>query len=71
MRFFLQRAAFPMSRTILADGLFVLLAGLFCLAALNGTLVTGEMELHDGDVIAASSQDGTKTAMPLTVEIGG
>ena len=39
--------------------------------ALNGTLVTGEMELHDGDVIAASSQDGTKTAMPLTVEIGG
>ncbi|MBO5491183.1 MAG: hypothetical protein J5960_07155 [Desulfovibrio sp.] len=27
-----------MSRTILADALFVLLAGMFCLAALNGTL---------------------------------
>ncbi|MBR4124730.1 MAG: FHA domain-containing protein, partial [Victivallales bacterium] len=38
---------------------------------LNGTLVTGEMELQNGDVIAASSQDGTKTAMPLTIEIGG
>ena len=35
------------------------------------TLVTGEMELHDGAVIEAASQDGSKTVLPLTVEIGG
>ena len=39
--------------------------------ALNGALVTGEMELHNGDVITACSQDASKTIMPLTVEIGG
>ncbi|MBR6373776.1 MAG: FHA domain-containing protein [Victivallales bacterium] len=39
--------------------------------ALNGVLVAGEMELHNGDVIAACSQDASKTVMPLTVEIGG
>ena len=38
---------------------------------LNKTLVSGEMELHNGDVIEASSQDGSRTVMPLTVEIGG
>ena len=39
--------------------------------ALNKTLVTGEVELHDGDVIEAASQNGSKTVMPLVVEIGG
>ena len=39
--------------------------------ALNGVLVEGDMELHDGDIIAACSQDASRTAMPLTVEIGG
>ena len=38
--------------------------------ALNNVPVSGEMELHTGDVIAASNADGTKTAMPFTVEIG-
>ena len=39
--------------------------------ALNKALVSGEVELHNGDIIEAASQDGTKTIMPLTVEIGG
>lgn len=39
--------------------------------ALNKTLVTGDMELHDGDVIEAASQDGSRTVMPFIVEIGG
>ncbi|MBQ9337256.1 MAG: protein kinase [Lentisphaeria bacterium] len=39
--------------------------------ALNKTPVTGEMELHSGDIIEASNADGTKTVMPFTVEIGG
>lgn len=39
--------------------------------ALNGVLVTGEMELHDGDQLAACSQNGSRTAMPFTIEIGG
>jgi hypothetical protein len=39
--------------------------------ALNKTLVSGEVELHNGDIIEAASQDGSRTVMPLTVEIGG
>ena len=39
--------------------------------AVNGILVAGEMELHNGDVITACSQDASRTIMPLTVEIGG
>ena len=39
--------------------------------AVNGRLVEGELELHSGDIIAAASKDGSKTVLPMTVEIGG
>ena len=39
--------------------------------AVNGQLVEGELELHSGDIIAAASKDGSKTVLPMTVEIGG
>lgn len=39
--------------------------------AVNGQLVEGELELHSGDIIAAASKDGSKTVLPMIVEIGG